>query len=333
MPDVRLAIDGTDTGPLLAVSVARSLRRAISTGACTLPLTESLEPGAEAVIRYGDTTLLTGWVVALTDDYSARTTQVDLLSRTCLLEHRSLGDTARWRGISVGEIVRQVCLWAGASVVVDAPDGPRISLDGAPEDTCWGVIGRALQGQGLAATDTGDGRLRILDPSRLTADPIRVPATGWATSLTRTRDIRERRSSYRLQAVTWADQGASARRADSWMAGLGWDQVLRAPRHVSRADAQALLEAEALRRAGESVTVSLVAPGWERDGHLLAPGDWLDLGDETLLVLDTTWSAGPGGTTWQATLGYPEALGTRPRVSPGRRGQRRPTLLDIGLEG
>jgi len=229
----------------------------------------------------------------------------------------------------VGEIVRQVCLWAGASVESRAPDGPRINLDAEPERSCWDVIADALRGQPIAATDTGDGRLLLLSLDG-GGTIHRAQVKGWATAWSRTRDITNRRSSYSLHRVTMADQAVSVALRDAWTSDLGWDATIRAPRRVSASEAQDLLRWEALRRAGESITFALSWPSLDIDGKIPEPGDWLEVdGDRLLLLLDLTLSAGPGGRTATATLGYPEALGLRPKPSRGA-APKRPRMLEVG---
>ncbi len=306
-------------------TVSRSVRRSVSVA--TLALHRAPEPGAEVVIAADGISLLTGWVVSLDENLADGACDVQVLSRTCLLAHRSLGTTARWRGVSVGEIVRQVCTWAGASMVSQAPDGPGINLDASPERSCWDVIAEALRGQGIAATDDGEGRLVLLRPDY--SAPTALDRAG-CTSLRRRVDLTARRSRYTLGRWTWLDEPVESSVSDLWMSGLGWDLTIRAPGRVSKADAQELLRAEALRRAGESITWEARIPGWVLGGRIPWPGDWFDLEDERLWLLDLSLETGPGGWSSTLTLGYPEACGFRPKPKgqPAKKG--RPKLLEVG---
>lgn len=314
---------------ILSLSLARSVRDGCSRCTATVPADTLVSPGEEVQVWIDGERQLTGWVVGMGIDAQARTLELDIRSRTYLLMVRSVGEVGRWRGHSAAEIVRQVCVLAGASVDWRAPEGDPVSLDCQPEATCWEVISRALGGRALAVTDTPRGELLVSDPQyESPGDAITdrdLEALRWRV------DISRRRSTYTLRHYRWTDSPLTSRMTDAWMDDLGWDEVIRSPRRVTQREAEALLQTEALRRAGESITYSVTAHGlrW-------APGQWLRLTSDALglseevVALDVTWSLGDGTRT-VATLGYLEALGRlqRPSAHAGR-GRKR-GLLDVGL--
>ena len=321
MSDMTITINGKQIDGCISANVARSVTRAVSVASLELPLRVGVSPGVSASIRIGDARVY-GWVTAVVDDLASGRRTVTVESRTCRLLYRSYGVAGRWRGAPAADIVKNVCASAKVEVEIRCDLPASVNLDADPANTCWQVVSDALRGSGAYATDDNDGRLIVDRPAPGDALTARVAD---CISVVVTRDIRNRRSAYTMGRVSWGDGPVSASASDKWMLDLSWDMWIRAPARATVSQMRDMLCVEALRRAGQSITVSVVLPG-----VFAGPGRWVALGEEDFWVLDWAAEVSQSGTRTTMSLGYPEAIGSISRMKSKPSQTRR--MLDVGLQ-
>lgn len=102
-------------------SFSRGCSLAATRTSRTASLCEGIEEGLEAVVKIGDDTVLTGYIVKKVTSYSAKEAkiQITIKSKTVDLEECAipLGKPHEWAGVSVAGVIRELASCYGIEVV------------------------------------------------------------------------------------------------------------------------------------------------------------------------------------------------------------------------
>jgi prophage tail gpP-like protein len=166
---IALFVDGTEYSGWKSLRVTRGLTRAsadfdlsVSERWGLLGGAWQIQPGAKCEVRYGNETLLTGWVDSYQPSYSATDHSVRLSgrSKTCdLVDCSVLVDGGQFRGLTVGEIARQLAKPFGVGVKVVHDGEPEAEVQVQQGETVFALVERLCRLQALLVTDDASGNL------------------------------------------------------------------------------------------------------------------------------------------------------------------------------
>lgn len=132
----------------------------------TASLCDGIEEGLEAVVKIGDDTVLTGYIVKKVTSYGAKEAkiQITIKSKTVDLEECTipLGKPHEWTGVSVAAVIKELAAHYGINVVDNGlGSGIKQALRVSPSSVISGEILKLLRKDSLLITDDELGRLVI----------------------------------------------------------------------------------------------------------------------------------------------------------------------------
>jgi prophage tail gpP-like protein len=292
-------------------------------------------PEDECTLLLGGSIVVTGYIDSRRAAYSATSHDLSVSGRDktgALVDCSAVLKTWEYVGISVLDIAKRLAGPFSIPVSLNAagsvPVPTKVSVD--PGDTPFDAIERACRLAGLLPVADGKGGLVLMRPgnkramTELVEGENIISASGTFDASSRYRRyvvLGQHGGSDELfgpaaSAVTASAQDSGVRRANRVM-------IVRPEGNVSTAQAQRRAEWEATVRAARADAVTVTVQGWTQADGSLWPINALArlrsprLGvDGDLLISQTVFAAGAGGTTTELTLRRPDAFKPEPVLQP-----------------
>jgi len=166
---VALYVDGAEYSGWKSVRITRGLTRATSDFDLTVSERWGLEsmvwqllPGGACEIRYGNEVMLSGFIDTYQPAYDSGAHNIRLSgrSKTCdFVDCSVLVDGGQFRGLTVGEIARQLAEPFGLGVKVIDDGEPEAEVQVQQGETCFALVERLSRLQAILVTDDADGNL------------------------------------------------------------------------------------------------------------------------------------------------------------------------------